>query len=80
MKDLSLNISFQQCHSKQHVPSSPKGYPDGYRERWGLISGAWRFFAALRSALNDGIRCIVLSNKQIAPRNDGNYEDLLKWN
>ena len=47
-----------------------------------------RFLAALSSALNDGIRCIVLSNREIAsssrvfgtPRNDCKYEDLLKWN
>jgi hypothetical protein len=129
MKESSLNISLQKCHSKQNVPSSPSGED----ERWRLISGTWRFFAALRSTLNDRIRCIVLSNREIvsdnnsserhcepacrqtgtqdeaaclpqaglliafrdstrdcfvakfhfvhfAPRNDGNYEDLLKWN
>lgn len=83
MKELSFNIGLGKFHSMQNVPSSPSGE----ETRWGLLARSRRFFAALGSALNDGIRCGVLSNWEIASVNnaterhgeDGNYEDLLKW-
>ena len=68
MKESSLNISLQKCHSKQNEPSSPKGE----ETRWGLLSSPL-------GASNRGLPRLNSSLSQELILDDGYQRDLLKW-